>query len=133
MSNDVMIYMHAIPDNYQINWKEPKEEFPRVSAQCFVELDRESKHPSSPFMRWCEKLSVEDGSEELPDALSLVIRLSGCYFGEDWENHYGGSSWYPHKVFISREMALEHIKDKDTPWKRYWVIPVFRFGPGRHC
>lgn len=129
MSKEVVVYMNAVPSNYQIDWNKPKEAFPRVSADCFVDLSREDRKFPNYSWPWSERLEVEDSSDEqLPETLFLVILLSGCYFSEHtWKNSYGGSSWYPHKVFVSRETALESIRDKDREWERYWVVPIRSF------
>ena len=129
MAKEALVYMSAVPGNYQIDWNKPKEAYPRVSPNCFVDLSQEDRKYPNFSWPWSERIKVEDsGDQPLPETLFLVIHLDGCYFSDHtWKNSYGGSSWYPHKVFVSRETALEYIKDKDAEWDRYWVVPVRRF------
>ena len=114
-----------LDDSNQVVGLKSEGDSPMVRFVTFLHL---RKYPNFSWP-WSENLKVEDiGDEPLPETLFLVIHLDGCYFSDHtWKNSYGGSSWYPHKVFVSCETALGYIKDKDAEWDRYWVVPVRRF------
>lgn len=122
----VHAFLH-LPYDYKINWKERKELKPRISSRGFLdpknERDQEILSGIDLHWDWNYLIEVKDCESGvfLPDTVYVTICCSGFYRGV-----YGGSSWSAGRAFLSKENALNHIKDMDSEWERWWVIEVHR-------
>lgn len=116
-----------LPYDYQIDWEERKEWKLRISSRGFLdpECKRDQEILSGIDLHWDWNYLIEvkdcEAGSTLPDTIYVTIYCSGYY-----REAYGGSSWFANDAYVSKENALNRIKDADSEWERWWVIEMRR-------
>ncbi|MEI7890494.1 MAG: hypothetical protein WCI36_00845 [bacterium] len=111
--------------DYQIDWNKEKEYCPRISVCGFLDPDSADDKKNWPSWQFSQSVAVLDfDGQMIPEIMYVIIFLNGYYY--NGRDSYGGSSWYAHDAFISKENAEKHIEGSDTRWERFWVVPIRR-------